>query len=64
MTHAEQHKLIVELLDHARRMKRYDQEDFDMFVKRDKDDEDLDAMSQKRLEQLYALYVRHKGVNQ
>ena len=60
MTHDEQHALIVELLDYSSRMKRYDQEDFSMFVKRDKDDEDLDTMSQKRLQQLHDLYVRKR----
>ncbi len=58
MTHDEQHKIIVELMDYAGRMKRYDQEDFAMFVKRDKDDEDLDTMSQKRLMHLYDTYAR------
>jgi len=57
MTHAEQHALIVELKDYARKMKRYDQEEFEMFVKRDTDDEDLDAMSQKKLVRLYTLYI-------
>ncbi len=57
MTHAEQHKMIVELMDYARKMGRYDQEDFDMMVKRDKDDEDLDAMTQRKLEKFYEQYV-------
>jgi len=57
MTHAEQHSLIVELMDRARKMKRNDQEDFEMFVKRDKDDEDLDTISQKKLIRLYEQYV-------
>lgn len=61
MTHAEQHKIIVELMDYAHRMKRYDQEEFEMFIKRDKDDEDLDSVSQKRLMQLYDFYVVRKG---
>ena len=64
MTHAEQHALIVELMEYARRMKRYDQEEFEMFVKRDKDDEDLDTLSQKRLIQIYGLYVGQKGKRQ
>lgn len=63
MTHAEQHKLIVELMDFARKMKRYDQEEFEMFVKRDKDDEDLDTMSQKRLLQLYETYAKRERLN-
>lgn len=57
MTHAEQHKTIVELMDYERKMSRNDQEEFDMFVKRDKDDESLDTLSQKRLMQLYDLYI-------
>jgi len=57
VTHDEQHKIIVELMDYAPKMKRYDQEDFAMFVKRDKDDEDLDSISQKRLMRLYDTYI-------
>lgn len=57
MTHAEQHALIADLKDFARKMKRYDQEEFEMFVKRDTDDEDLDTMSQKKLVRLYEQYV-------
>ncbi len=57
MTHIEQHKIIQELKDYRHKMKRYDQEDFEMFVKRDADDEDLDAQSTRRLKQLYELYV-------
>jgi len=57
MTHAEQHALILDLKDYARKMKRYDQEEFEMFLKRDTDDEDLDTMSQKKLVRLYEQYV-------
>jgi hypothetical protein len=57
MTHAEQHKLILELEDYARKMKRTDQEDFEMFQKRDTDDEDLDAMSMKKLVRMYEQYI-------
>jgi len=57
MTHADQHQMIVELMDYSRKMKRSEQEDFEMFAKRDKDDEDLDQISTKRLRQLYELYV-------
>jgi hypothetical protein len=64
MTHAEQHKLIIELMEYSRKMKRYDQEEFEMFVKRDKDDEDLDTMSQKRLMQLYETYAQRERFHQ
>ncbi len=57
MTHIEQHKMIQELKDYLRKMKRYDQEEFEMFLKRDADDEDLDTQSLRRLKQLYELYV-------
>jgi hypothetical protein len=38
-------------------MSRYEEEEFQMFMKRDKDDEDLDAQSQRRLQTLYDKYV-------
>ncbi len=57
MTHIEQHKMIQELKDYLRKMKRNDQEEFEMFLKRDADEEDLDAQSLRRLQQLYELYV-------
>ncbi len=53
MTRVEQHKMIDELKDYTRFMKGKDASDFEMFVKRDKDDEDLDELSQQRLESLY-----------
>jgi hypothetical protein len=53
MTHDEQHKMIVALAHLARKMKRYDQEEYEMFVKRDTDDEDLDEISRKKLIRLY-----------
>lgn len=56
MTRVEQHKMITELRDYARKMSRYDEEDFSMFVKRDKDDEYLDSLSEARLIKLYEKY--------
>ncbi len=57
MTHIEQHKIILELKDYAHKMQRRDLEEFEMFVKRDKDDEDLDNRSRERLKELYDQYV-------
>ncbi|HTY01060.1 MAG TPA: hypothetical protein VMG09_13625 [Bacteroidota bacterium] len=57
MTHIEQHKMILELKDYTHKMNRRDLEEFDMFVKRDKDDEDLDNHSRSRLKELYDQYV-------
>jgi len=53
--------MIEELEDHVRKMTRYEQEEFHMFVKRDKDDEDLDTLSQKRLLELYDRYTKRRG---
>jgi len=57
MTHAEQRERIQELMDYRRNMSRQEQEEFDMFIKRNKDDEDLDAMSRKRLVDLYEKHI-------
>jgi hypothetical protein len=63
MTHSEQHGMILELADYTRKMSRYDQEEFHMFLKRDKDDEDLDHVSQLRLVALYRKYVPERKRN-
>ena len=57
MTHAEQHRILSELKDYEWKMKRTDQERFAMFLKRDKDDEDLDDVSLNQLLALYTTYV-------
>lgn len=57
MTHVEQHRMILELKEYVRRMNRDDEEMFAMFEKRDKDDEDLDVISQQRLEKMYGKYI-------
>lgn len=58
MTHDEQHKMILELMDYSHKMKRRDQDDFEVFVKRDKDDEDLDFIARKRLVELFNAYAK------
>ena len=57
MTHIEQHKIVQELKDYTHKMKRRDLEEFEMFAKRDKDDEDLDDQSRRRLMEMYNVYV-------
>jgi hypothetical protein len=57
MTHAEQHRLIEELRERTSRMSRSEEEFFDVCRKRDKDDEDLDAIALKRLLALHGKYV-------
>jgi len=49
--------MIGELKDYARFMKERMPPIFEMFVKRDKDDEDLDELSQRRLESLYEICI-------
>ena len=61
MTHVEQHRMILELRDVVHTMTRDEEETFSMFVKRDKDDEDLDVISQKQLEAMYGKHVVRKG---
>jgi hypothetical protein len=53
--------MILELRDVVHTMTRDEEETFSMFVKRDKDDEDLDVISQKQLEAMYGKYVVRKG---
>lgn len=57
MSFVEQHKMVEALKDHAHRMKGRDAYDFEMLRKRDKDDEMLDSLSLKRLQDLYETYV-------
>ena len=57
MTHDEQHRMILELRDYVHKMRRDEEELFTMYVKRDKDDEDLDVVAQRRLERMYDQYV-------
>lgn len=57
MTKTEQHKVIEVLRDYAHKMSGRETDEFDMFRKRDHDDEDLDELSKKRLMELYTKYV-------
>ncbi|MEK6570612.1 MAG: hypothetical protein AABZ61_04525 [Bacteroidota bacterium] len=52
--------MIDELRDYVFKMKGKDYYDFEMFLKRDKDDEDLDEISKRRLVELYEKYYRKK----
>jgi tRNA U34 2-thiouridine synthase MnmA/TrmU len=61
MTHPEQKKMIRELVDCRRKMNRDEAYDFDMMLKKDKDDEDLDLISQRKLEQLHSKYIPRKS---
>jgi len=52
--------MIEELKDYHQKMRGKDYYDFEMFMKRDKDDEDLDEISKRRLVELYEKYYKKK----
>lgn len=60
MPHSEQRELIEHLRDFEHKMNRDELEEFRMFVKRHKDDEDLDSMSMKRLRELHGKYYLNR----
>jgi hypothetical protein len=60
MTHAEQRRIIQELKEFMHRMPGRERDEFEMYVKRDRDDEDLDDLSRKRLVQMAETYVRRR----
>jgi hypothetical protein len=60
MTHEEQKRMIQELRDYTHRMTRTEEEAFQMYVKRKKDDEDLDTISQRKLADMHERYVVHR----
>jgi hypothetical protein len=53
----EQHKLVNELKDFGGKMSSAERYEFDMMQKRDKDDEELDALSTAKLETMHRKYV-------
>ena len=57
MTKIEQHKIIEALRDYEHRMRGKELDDFDMMRKRDRDDEELDTITRRRLTELYVKYV-------
>lgn len=61
MTRVEQHKMIQELRDYVLRMNHDEQYHVEMMLKKDKDDEDLDALSVKKMEELHAKYAKKKS---
>jgi hypothetical protein len=56
----EQKRLIDSLKYKASKMTPRDRYDYEMLVKRDKDDEDLDSLSMKRLRELFEKYRKTK----
>jgi hypothetical protein len=56
MAFREQREMIDILRDYEQKMSRDEREEFRMFVKRHKDDEELDSLSMQRLKELYTTY--------
>ncbi len=56
MAYRDQQKYIETLKKHERKFDRKESEDFKMFLKRQKDEEDFDTVSMKRLKELYDKY--------
>jgi len=56
-TRAEQHTIVEALKDYFPRMRGRELDEFEMMRKRDRDDEDLDEMTRRRLTELYVKYV-------
>jgi hypothetical protein len=61
MKRDEQHKMIVSLREHKHAMNSGDKESFEMMVKRDRDDEDLDSIALQQLHTLYERYVKKRS---
>ncbi len=57
MTRIEQRKMVETLMDYVHKMQGTDMDDFEMLRKRDRDDEDLDMLSRRRLTELFVKYV-------
>ncbi len=60
MSFKEQKEMIEILRDFEHKMTRDELEDFRMFVKRHKDDEELDSISMKRLSELHEKYYKNR----
>ena len=56
MSYRDQQKYIETLKKYERKFDRKESENFKMFLKRQKDEEDFDTVSMKRLKELYDKY--------
>lgn len=59
-TMVDQKKMIAALRYKTSKMLSKERYDYDMYVKRDKDDEDLDSISMKRLREIFEKYADAK----
>ena len=56
MSYSEQRKLLDAIKKHERKFTSKELDDYKMFIKRQKDDEDFDSISMRRLKELYDKY--------
>ena len=56
MSFRDQQKYLDALKKYERQFDRKESEDYKMFIKRQKDDEDFDTVSMKRLKEMYDKY--------
>ena len=59
-TMVEQRKMIEALRYKTSQMVSKDRYDYEMYAKREKDDEDLDSLSMKRLREIFEKYADRK----
>lgn len=57
MTLIEQHKIIEQLKSVYAQMNTHEQAEFEMFVKRDRDDEEFDSIARAKMEKLQLKYI-------
>ena len=58
MSYREQRKYLETLKKYERNFTREELEEYKMFIKRQKDDEDFDSVSMKRLKELHDKYYK------
>jgi hypothetical protein len=58
MSYREQRKYMETLKNYERNFTRDEMEEYKMFIKRQKDDEDFDSVSMKRLKELHNKYYK------
>jgi hypothetical protein len=57
MTRIEQRKMLQTLREYSHKLRGREADDFEMMLKRDRDDEDLDRLSVQRLIEMVEKYV-------
>jgi hypothetical protein len=55
-SHRDQKKYLEALKKYERKLTRQEYDEYKMFIKRDKDDEEFDSVAMKRLKELYDKY--------